>query len=125
MATICRSKFSECPEYHTSLDDFKLVNEKGTNGGFKVVKEAINIFQKSIIPKTTTFCEPKLSKRGLHKNISIKTNYKYKNITKNLLSFLQYADGTNDLEQISKYLKLEKRQSYKLFLILKKNKLVE
>lgn len=125
MATICRSKFTEFPEYHTSLDNFKLVTEKGTNGGFKVAKEAINIFQKSIIPKTTTICEPKLSKRGLHKNISIKTNYKYKNKTKNLLSFIQYADGTNDLEQISKYLKLEKKQAYKLFLILKKNKLVE
>ena len=36
-----RSKFFEYPEYHTSLDNFKLVTKKGLYGGFKVVKEAI------------------------------------------------------------------------------------
>ena len=46
MATISRSKFFEYPEYHTSLDNFKLVTKKGIYGGFKVAKEAIDIFQK-------------------------------------------------------------------------------
>ncbi len=124
MATICRSKFFEYPEYHTSLDDFKLVTEKGINGGFKVAKEAIKILMNKIIPKSLTICEPRLGKRGLYKNLSIKSNYSYGNITKNLLSFLQYSDGKNDLNQIADYLKISKKKSYKIYLILKKNKLV-
>ena len=124
MATICRSKFFEYPEYHTSLDDFNLVTEKGINGGFKVAKEAIKILMNKIIPKSLTICEPRLGKRGLYKNLSIKSNYSYGNITKNLLSFLQYSDGKNDLNQIAEYLKISKKKSYKIYLILKKNKLV-
>ena len=124
MATICRSKFFEYPEYHTSLDDFNLVTEKGINGGFKVAKEAIKILMNKIIPKSLTICEPRLGKRGLYKNLSIKSNYSYRNITKNLLSFLQYSDGKNDLNQIAEYLKISKKKSHKIYLILKKNKLV-
>ena len=124
MATICRSKFFEYPEYHTSLDDFNLVTEKGINGGFKVAKQAIKILMNKIIPKSLTICEPRLGKRGLHNNLSIKSNYSYGNITKNLLSFLQYSDGKNDLNQIAEYLKISKKKSYKIYLILKKNKLV-
>ncbi len=125
IATICRSKFFEYPEYHTSLDDFKLVTKKGLNGGFKVAKEAINNLQKIIVPISKTICEPQLGKRGLYKNISIKTQFSYKNFTKNLLSFLQYSDGTNDLDQISNYLNITKIQTNKIYFILKKNRLVE
>lgn len=124
MATISRSKFFEYPEYHTSLDDFNLVTEKGIYGGFKVAKEAIKILMSKIIPKSLTICEPRLGKRGLYKNLSIKSKYSYGNITKNLLSFLQYSDGKNDLNQIAEYLKISKKKSYKIYLILKKNKLV-
>ena len=125
IATICRSKFVEYPEYHTSLDDFNFVTEKGIYGGFKVAKEAINNLQKKIVPKSVTICEPKLSNRGLHKGISIKSNYNYKGFTKLLLSFLQYSDGTNDLYEISKFLRINKNKTKKLFKILKSNKLVE
>ena len=124
MATISRSKFFEYPEYHTSLDDFNLVTEKGIYGGFKVAKEAIKILMSKIIPKSLTICEPRLGKRGLYKNLSIKSKYSYGNITKNLLSFLQYSDVKNDLNQIAEYLKISKKKSYKIYLILKKNKLV-
>ena len=125
MATISRSKFFEYPEYHTSLDDFNLVTEKGINGGFKVAKEAILRLQKFIIPKSKVICEPQLGKRGLYKNTSIKTNFTYKSPTKDLLSFLQYSDGKNDILRISKYLKTSKSYTHKIYLILKKNRLVD
>lgn len=124
MATICRTKFYEYPEYHTSLDDFNLVTEKGVYGGFRVAKEAINILMNKIIPKSLTICEPRLGKRGLYKNLSIKSNYGYKNITKLLLSFLQYSDGKNDLKQIADHLNISKKRADKIYLFLKKNKLV-
>ena len=125
IATICRSKFFEYPEYHTSLDNFKVVTKKGLYGGFKVAKEAIIRLQKFIIPKSKITCEPQLGKRGLYKNISIKTSFAYKSFTKDLLSFLQYSDGKNDIENISKILKINKLYSYKIYLILKKNRLVD
>tara|TARA_B100000902_G_scaffold183990_1_gene176567 strand:+ start:1398 stop:2696 length:1299 start_codon:yes stop_codon:yes gene_type:complete len=124
MATICRSKFFEYPEYHTSLDNFHLVTEKGLEGGYKVAKEAIKILMKKIIPKSITICEPNMGKRGLYNKLSIKTNYGNKNSTKNFLSFLQYSDGKNDLNQISKYLNLKVSEVEKIYSILKKKKLV-
>lgn len=125
IATICRSKFVEYPEYHTSLDDFKLVTKKGLYGGFKVAKEAITRLQKYIIPKSKVTCEPQLGKRGLYNNTSIKTSFTYRRLDKDLLSFLQYSDGKNDIIGISKYLKISKSYAYKIYLILKKNRLVD
>jgi len=125
IATICRSKFNEYPEYHTSLDNFNLVTKKGLFGAFKVAKAAINNLQKTIIPQCKTICEPQLSKKNLHKNVSIKTNFNNKNFTKNLLSFLQYSDGTNDIDQISNFLNLNKKNTNKIYTILKKNNLIQ
>ena len=34
-------KIFEYPEYHTSLDDFNLVTEKGINGGLKLQKKLL------------------------------------------------------------------------------------
>ncbi len=67
ITSIFRSKYGTYPEYHTSLDDFKLVTLKGVSGGFRVAKEAISIILKNIYPKSTTICEPQLGRRGLHK----------------------------------------------------------
>tara|TARA_E500000178_G_scaffold356577_1_gene435653 strand:+ start:4298 stop:5593 length:1296 start_codon:yes stop_codon:yes gene_type:complete len=125
VATICRSKFFEYPEYHTSLDNFNIVTLKGLRGGFSVVKKAINILQKKIIPESRILCEPKLSKRGLHHDLSIKSNYGYKSMRKNLLSFIQYSDGKNDIEDIQKLLKISKKETLKLFFICKKNNLLK
>jgi len=42
MSSIFRTKYAEYPEYHTSLDDFNLVTQKGIEGGFNVAREAVN-----------------------------------------------------------------------------------
>ena len=38
LSQIYRTKFGEYKEYHTSLDNFSLVNVEGLLGGFKIVK---------------------------------------------------------------------------------------
>ena len=121
ITSIFRTKYGEYPEYHTSLDDFKLVTLRGISGGFKVASKAIEILTKKIIPKNIYLCEPQMGKRGLYPTISLK---KQNNMTENYMNFLQYADGKNDLNIISKKIKVNLKLTKKIYLKLKKNKLI-
>jgi aminopeptidase-like protein len=121
MSSIFRTKYGEYPEYHTSLDNFNLVTLKGIKGGFSVAKESINSLINKIIPKNTILCEPQMGKRGLYPTLSTKEN---KNTSKNYMNFLQYADGNNSLEKISKIINLSYIETKKIFIKLKSNKLI-
>ncbi|MDB4157549.1 DUF4910 domain-containing protein [Candidatus Pelagibacter sp.] len=122
IASICRSKHGRYPEYHTSLDNFDIVTEKGITGGYKIAKKSIEILLKKIIPKYKVLCEPQLGKRNLYENIS--TAKKVNTNTKDLLNFLQYADGKNDIESISRLIKLNPLKVLGMYKILLKNKLL-
>merc|ERR1711991_470282 len=98
ISSIFRSKYGEYPEYHTSLDDFKLVTLKGCVGGFNVARKSINIILNRNYPKSSILCEPQMSKRGLYPSLSRKNEGK---LSEHFMNFLQYADGTNSLEKIS------------------------
>ena len=87
IASIFRSKYHEYPEYHTSLDNFKLVTLKGIKGGYKISREAIKILMKMTIPKNLMFCEPQMGRRGLYPSLSCGNIDK---TTNNLMNFLQY-----------------------------------
>ena len=50
MTVLMRTHPAIYPEYHTSLDNFKVVSEKGLMGGYNVLKKTINILQNKIIP---------------------------------------------------------------------------
>ncbi len=122
IASIFRTKYGEYPEYHTSLDDFRLVTKSGIFGGFKVAKNAIKILINKIIPINKILCEPQMGKRGLYSNLSTKNLNIF---SRRLMNFLQYADGKNDIFQISKLIKLNNREVLKIYKILKKEKLVQ
>ena len=122
IASIFRTKYGEYPEYHTSLDDFTLVTKKGIKGGYEVSKKAIEILLKTTIPKNKIICEPQMGKRNLYPSIS---TTKPKKNTRNLMNFLQYADGKNSLNNISKLIKLNLSKTKKIYLLLKKNNLVD
>jgi len=111
IASIFRTKYGEYKEYHTSLDNFELVTEKGIKGGFTIAKTAIEILLKKIIPKNQCLCEPFMEKRKIYKKV--------------YMSFLQYADGTLDLDQISKKIKLDSNNTKKIYLLLKSHKLIK
>ena len=121
IASIFRPKYGKYPAYHTSLDNFNLVTKKGIMGGFKVSKKSVEILQNKIIPKNNFLCEPYMSKRGLYPTLSTKNENK---AIKNLMSFLQFSDGKKDLDEISKILKLSKKNVYKIYSKLKKFKLI-
>ena len=120
ITSIFRSKYGEYPEYHTSLDNFSLVTIKGVKDGFKVACKAVNILLKKTIPQNLVLCEPQMGKRGLYPNISTKKQNK---ITQKYMDFLQYADGKNDLKDISNKIQTNLLLAKKIYITLKKNNL--
>ncbi len=122
ISSIFRTKYSEYPEYHTSLDNFNLVSLKGCVGGFNVVRKSIEILLKRIYPNCKIMCEPQMSKRGLYPTLSLKNK---KKSIRGYMDFLQYADGTNSLEKISSLIKLDLKLVKKINGTLDKNKLLK
>jgi aminopeptidase-like protein len=122
IASIFRTKYGDYPEYHTSLDNFDVVSIKGLTGGFKVTKTAVNLLLDMVIPKTPILCEPHMSKRGLYPSLSTKNANK---TVRNYMNFIQYADGKNDLDQISKIINLKFQEVKKIYKLLKSKKVVE
>ena len=117
IASIFRSKYGTYPEYHTSLDDFNFVTKKGITESTKVARKAIEILSGKIFPKNLILCEPFMTKRNLYPTLS-----RYNNKTKglaNIMNFLQYADGKNDLWDISALININKKETLKIFNKLK------
>ena len=121
ITSIFRTKYGEFSEYHTSLDDFKLVTLKGCNGGFNVAKKSIEIMLNRDYPKSIVFCEPQMGKRGLYSTLSTKDR---NSSFRSYLDFLQYADGLHSLEKISHIIKLNIRTVKKIYKLLLSHKLV-
>tara|TARA_B110000503_G_C7148036_1_gene413850 strand:- start:1206 stop:2492 length:1287 start_codon:yes stop_codon:yes gene_type:complete len=121
IASIFRTKYGEYPEYHTSLDNFDVVTLNGVKGGYNVAKLAIQNLMERQIPKVNILCEPQLGKRNLYSDLSFKGS---KSSSRNITNFLQYSDGLNDLNSISKKIKIDLRKTKKIFKILKKENLV-
>ena len=124
ITSIFRTMYGKFSEYHTSKDNFKLVTLKGVKGGFMVAKEAINILDKTIIPKSKIVCEPNLGKRDLYPTLSTVQNKKFSK-SRNILNFLQYADGKNTLNTISNLINLKLSETSKLYKILKLKNILE
>lgn len=121
IASIFRTKYHEYPEYHTSLDNFSIVTKKGIRGGFLVAKTAIQILLEKKIPKSNFLCEPFMSKRKIYPYLS---NNKKKESIKDLMNFIAYSDGKNDLRTISKYIKKSYNETKKIYNILIKIKII-
>ncbi len=99
ISSIMRTKYGEYPEYHTSLDNLnEVVSPEGLNGGFEILKLAIEALEKNIYPKVTVMCEPQLGKYNLYPSIGGPKASKDLRTMSNLLS---YSDGSHDLIDIA------------------------
>ena len=98
VCSICRSKYGEYPEYHTSLDNLDFISMEGLQGAFDAYRKCIIALENNIHYRITCHCEPQMGKRGLYPTISQKGNY---DEVKIMMDFLAYADGRNDLIDIS------------------------
>ena len=72
VASITRSKYGECAEYQTSLDNLEFIPEKGLYGSLEIYKHCIQSLGQNSIYKPSTLCEPKLGKYKLYGTVSIK-----------------------------------------------------
>ncbi len=123
ISSLCRSKHGDYKEYHTSKDDFKLVTVDGLKGGFNFALNSIEILLNNFKPIVTTYCEPNLGKRNLYPLTNSKPDKKKQVFT--YLNFLTYADGNNDLIDISYILKTSFNETLEIANLMLKNKLIK
>ena len=101
VCAFCRSKYHEYPEYHTSADDLSLISPEGLQGSYEVMVKVIDALEHNRHYCMTVPCEPQLGKRGLYPTIQQKGTY---DAFRALQHFTAYADGRNDLIDISNFI---------------------
>lgn len=118
----CRSKFGEYPEYHTSADNMELISPKGFQGSYEVMTQVIMALEYNRNYKMTVLGEPQLGKRGLYPTVSQKGSY---DTVKAMVDFIAYADGRNDLIDISNRINVPVKDLMDIVDKLTDNKLLE
>ena len=98
LVTLCRSKYGTYPEYHTSLDNLDPVTPAGLRSSYEMVRKCIEVIENNRTYRVTCYGEPQLGKRGLYPSLSTKTSGAS---VETMMDFIAYADGTNDLIDIS------------------------
>lgn len=98
VCAICRSKYGEYPEYHTSKDDMGLISPSGLEGAYRAYQLILEALEANRTYRVTCYGEPQLGKRGLYPTISQKGSY---DGIKAMTDLITYADGRNDLIAIS------------------------
>ena len=98
VCAVCRSKYGEYPEYHTSKDNMGLISPIGLQGAYEVYRDMIVALEYNHKYQIQCLGEPQLGKRGLYPTVSQKGGY---GDVETMMDFIAYADGTNDLIDIS------------------------
>jgi aminopeptidase-like protein len=98
VCSVMRSKYGAYPEYHTSLDNLDFISPQGLAGAYDALKECLMLIEENRKYKINCLGEPQLGKRGLYPTISTKSSG---NEVRSMMDFIAYADGENDLIDIS------------------------
>lgn len=103
VCAICRSKFGDYPEYHTSLDDMSLISPEGLKGAYDCMVRIFRVLQYNGCYRVNCLCEPQLGRRGLYPTVSRKGSYDGIMVMRD---FIAYADGETDLLTVSEILQV-------------------
>ena len=133
VAGFCRTKYGEYPEYHSSADNLKVINKKGFEGSYKIIKSIIDAFELGLKPKVKIKCEPQLGKRNLYfspprehsHNMVVMGLENHASERKVRMNILVYCDGKNNIFEISKKIKEPLEIVVSELKILEKNNLVK
>ena len=119
--TICRTRFGDFKEYHTSDDNLNLINDRNLNKSLKLILSIIHEIQKNKIFEKTINCEPFFTKNNLVRS----TRGKYNNFETDLSNLAAYTDRNYDEYELSKLLNISKKEVKNKLSILKRNKLIK
>jgi len=121
--TICRTRFGDYDEYHTSDDNLSLISEKNLLNSLKCILEIINEIQKNQIFTKNMYCEPFLTKYNMIHTLGDLKNAR--NVTeKNMLNIISYTGKNYDLIELSKKLKIPLNQVNLIIKKLKNKKII-
>ncbi|MDP3934682.1 MAG: DUF4910 domain-containing protein, partial [Candidatus Giovannonibacteria bacterium] len=98
VVSVMRSKYAAYPEYHTSLDNLSIISPESLDGSYDVLKDCLELIENNYQYHAVYLGEPQLGKRGLYPHLSTSSSWVS---VMDTLNFLAYADGVNDLADIS------------------------
>lgn len=101
LVCFCRSKYHIYPEYHTSADNLDIISPDGLAGSLDVLIQCIEALENDHKYRIKCLCEPQLGRRGLMPTTSNKESYRDTLILKDISA---YADGTNDIFELSDHI---------------------
>jgi len=122
-----RTNFDNYKEYHTSLDNKKIISFKKIYENIKILSNSISFIDKArYYVSTIKNCEPFLSKRNIYSNISnYNTYHRMNKINESFFWLISFSNGkTSDLE-ISKKSKINIKILNEAASILVKKKLLK
>ncbi|WP_069637452.1 DUF4910 domain-containing protein [Campylobacter pinnipediorum] len=118
---ICRTKYGNFKQYHTSLDNLDFVSENALKNSLEAMKEIVETIEINKKYITTTFCEPHLGKYGLYPTLNSNTENKNEYIYKKFLSF---CNGKNDCIDIANRIGVKAYKIREIIEQLKQNNLI-
>jgi aminopeptidase-like protein len=127
-ATICKNKYYEYPQYHSSLDNESFVNGKQIYECYNVYERLIDKLESRIIYKNTTpNCEVMLSKYNLYPKTGGSQCPSSENFTELdiILWLLFLCDGNMSISDIAKKLDIDEKFLQPALVKLTKNKLLK
>ena len=119
--TLCRSRFGDYKEYHTSFDNLSGISNKSLNGTVKILKKFVEEIQKNQIFVKDIFCEPFLFKYNLINNISKFEKFKNRDI-KNICAF---TNKNIDTKELKNKFKINKIKLNKMIKELSRKKIIK
>ena len=116
---LCRTKYAEFKEYHTSLDNLNFISPQGLAGALNACFELVRNLEINKTFKCCCVCEPNLGKRGLYPTLSLL------NQPPQITSFLAFCDGKNDVIYIASRLGVKAYELENSIEALLKHKLIK
>lgn len=122
VCSVCCSKYHEYPEYHTSADNLDFISAKGLQKSFNIYREIIRALEYNKKYKITCLCEPQLGVRGLYPTESFNQSSLS---VKDMMNFIAYADGKNNLFEISNRINVPVAKLHEIAMRLKNANLLD
>ena len=120
--TICRSRFGDYKQYHTSADNLKILSEKNLRESTILIRDIIYEIQKNRIFLKNTTCEPFLTKYNLVNLIGGPKKDRYFQEIQNIVA---YAGKDFDIKELSIKLKINFKKVLEIIMKLKKIRILK